>query len=113
MPDAPGSRPVGSRLLAAIVTEQTKPSGRNSVVMLPSREAPIRSNTTWPKPLWVGSATRGPPCSCQITLAPFAASCVQLIDTEPAELESAPCLVALVASSCTTSPNDCIADGVN
>ena len=61
----------GSRLLAAIVIAQTNPSGRNSVAIAPSSEAPMRSNTTWPKPLRAGGSTARAAALGQVSATPF------------------------------------------
>ncbi len=70
----------------------------------PEKSASTREISREPKPLVFGSDTAGPPLSCQTKFkACFPSSVLvrcQDILTRPTSFESAPYLVALVASSC-------------
>src|SRR5262249_18489838 len=82
--------------------------------MLGAASAPLMAllSSVVPKPLRPGEETRGPPLSCQLNeicgALPLSLT-DQWIATNPAGVERAPCLAALVASSWMTRAKPCVA----
>jgi len=90
-------------------THQTTPPGSNSHREVPSSLEIARSIITEPNPLRVGGITGGPPLSCHSKLSRVSSvspSTLQFNRTQPSLFESAPYLIAFVASSCSAKPSN-------
>ena len=88
---------------------QRNPVGAKSSAAVPDTEwGAIFEIMELPKPLRVGGMTGGPPLSTHfkiklgVLLPPI--SHIQQMLTDPSALDRAPCLTALVASSCNAKP---------
>ena len=100
-----GSAPGGdSRLTGMTILQRTPCAANARSTWAPSERARLPSMTKVPKPRRAGGPTPGPPLSAHSSSTPSPSLRRHAIQSRPSGTESAPNFSALLASSCSASP---------